>query len=142
MLTEERRVGNIHDETDEPRAADADVARLTDAPIKQHQRQQVGAKRRCSRRERDDVREQRDEKRQQDERRLDRTQDLLGARRSQCRNVGQHSHPRRPLRPFLTASVSAGSSGRGGSAASRPSTSKNWLRSTPASGLQVMRANI
>ena len=131
---------------------DADVARLLDAPVQQHEREEVGPQR--QREAADRARRfasKRQQQRQHDEPRLHRPQDLVGRRRRERADIGQDaiigivrrssatrpcarpSSPRRP-RPAPPAAAA--------SPPTAPSTSRCSLRSTPASGLHAMRANI
>src|SRR5262252_3669237 len=131
MLAEERAVGDVHGEPEEPGRHETDAARRLYAPVEHHERDEVRLDPEPVARPRQQVEKQRHDERRGDEAGLDRQQDLV-------RRDAVLGH-----QPFLDRfgrGDFCSSTGRGGTSG-RPMTIRNWVRlATPASGLQVIRA--
>jgi hypothetical protein len=92
VLPEYRCIADVHQEPQHPCRADADEARLLDAPVEQHQREEIGTIRERDAAHGNEVQQQPAEQRQQDEPRFCRPEDLLGRRRAEGAHARQHSH--------------------------------------------------
>src|ERR1700712_2528485 len=133
MLAEKRAIGYVHEQTEQKRRCESDAPRLPDAPVKHDERDQIRSHPHGPTGPRHHIEQRRQYERQRYESGPDRKQNFVGAE-------GLHHAPRLA---FLAGALTGFSSSTGRSGADcwawTTSTCVWWF--TPASGLQIMRAN-